>query len=152
MPTKDHPRTPLLRTPQQYAVAFELWDVESERLVTARRRGEARYLAWLDIAEPTGLGFGDFVRCVSSVRVVGRRTRYDYARERYGVDVAAGDRVRCLEQAGVVAEPPGSNPRSNYIWVIVGELSARPYHPSDVTALARHMDRDNPNRKHVTGG
>lgn len=122
--------------PRQYAVGIEIWNQSAELLVTARSRSGAKYAAWLEVSEPTGVEFGRFAReCVQSVRLSGRRTAYDYVRLTYGIDVAAGDRVRCRcrEEVGVVAEPPGSNPHTNYVYVILGDSPPRPWHGSDVT-------------------
>lgn len=120
-----------------YDVTVYGWDHESILRVTARSRSQARYLAWLEIEEPTQITFAEFLlKWVRSVRLTDRATRYTYAAEFYGVDVVTGDRVLAGGELGMVAEPPGSNPRHNYIFVLLDSGDGpSPYHPTDVSKV-----------------
>lgn len=117
----------------EYAVEYHGWGHTETVTVTARSPAQARYVAWLDISEPTCIEFKEFLtKWVRSVRKTKSSTRYDYVRENYGLDVGVGDRVVAGGRLGTVAEPAGSNPRHSYVYVLTDSGSVGPYHPNEV--------------------
>lgn len=123
-------------TLRQYEVTVT-WDGEDHSSVhTARSPSAARYARYVDLADAwDGFTFREYLKMVKSVRLTDRRTPYDYIRERYGVEFAVGQRVSLAGgRSGIVAEPPSSNPRASYVYVVEdGHAHPRPWHPGEVT-------------------
>lgn len=119
---------------RNYAVEIEGWGHRSTLTVTASTPAKARYLAWFEINEPTGITFAEFLsKWVRAVRLSDRATRYTYAAERYGVSVVAGQEVALRRGGhGVVAEPPGSNDRAAHIYICMAGGPPQPYHPCEI--------------------
>ena len=129
-----------MSNPRQYAVTISgsFFDGEDfEKIKTARSRSAARYDAFLDVVDAWEMTFRQFIDLVVSVRLTGRRTPYDYIRERYGVNAEVGQRVVAAGKPAVVAEPDGSNPRASYVWAMPdGDSRILPFHPSDIRPAA----------------
>lgn len=123
-----------MNAPRQYEVALKWGDETHTSLHTARSRAAARYALFLSVADGfNGLGFRDFLGHVVSVRQTSRRMSYLYVRERYGVEVAVGDRVLSDSEEVVVCQPRSE--RDSEVWVMGdADRSPVPVHPLSIGA------------------
>lgn len=112
-----------------YRVVLHCGDITTENTVSARSPGGAKYARWTDVADAfADWTFFDFLkRCRPTVSRSPSTKSYDYVRERYGVGVSPGQKVR----EGVVAEPGHS--RESRVWIFPpGSKCSSPFHPSEI--------------------
>jgi hypothetical protein len=113
-----------------YCVTLDpVWGPPTDYHASARTPGGAKYQVWLEVADIfPDWTFRDFLKEMNpKISAVPPKGRYDYVRERYGLEVNVGQRVR----EGVVAEP--RNDRSSYVYVIPDAGGAPlPFHPEDI--------------------
>lgn len=120
-----------------YAVTLRTGPHPYDKILSARSRSQARYLAYLDIADLwSDLPFKKFLYLVDGVRLALIQVPaplsdgYEYVRRHYGLNIRIGQRVRLKKsgQQGVVTYPGSAS--SQYVYVgIDGYAAPVPVHP-----------------------
>lgn len=120
-----------MKPPAQYEVTANFRGEDVSRVVSARSRSAARFGVYRDWSDVWEISFRDFLRHVRSVRRTGKRTPYDYIRERHGVHVEVGQRIAACGRQGYVVEPESS--RDCYVRVLFDGVSdVRAVHPVEI--------------------